>query len=181
MRHDLLSCAIAARSRCMLQPPAIARLIAPPGRPLSIVPRLLCTAAGAVNLTIVAVAADKNSSPAAHAHEKPQRRGLRSGRFRMWTQTATSGIMPRHACSARCRGTASIRDLAVAVGAVPVSINSTGRHGPTVRSPRRNRARNARRPVDMWTTQRRCPHIHRPSSNDNQLQFDEQKNRTSRP
>jgi hypothetical protein len=30
-----------------------------------------------------------------------------------WTTTAMLGIMPRHACSARCGSTASIRNLAV--------------------------------------------------------------------
>src|ERR1700684_1989677 len=99
----------------------------------------------------------------------------------MWTRTATSGILPRHTCSARCRGTASIRDLAVAVGAVPVSINPTGRLEHSVSSPRRNRARDARRPVDMWTTQGRCPQTHRPNNNHNQLQFDEfERRRTDR-
>jgi hypothetical protein len=126
MRHDLLSCAMTGRSRCMVQPPATAQLIASASRPLSQRSRLLCTAAGTINLAAVAAAANKHLSPAARAQEKPQRRGLRSARFRIWTQTATSGILPRHACSARCRGTAPMRDLAVA-GRCRACLNQTNR------------------------------------------------------
>src|SRR6516162_9292146 len=93
----------------------------------------------------------------------------------MWTRTATNGILPRHTCSARCRGTASIRDLAVAVGAVPVSINRQVVSN-TVCPRHAEIARDARWPVDMWTTQGRCPHTHRPNNNRNQLQFDEFEN-----
>src|SRR6516164_2874817 len=89
----------------------------------------------------------------------------------MWTRTATNGILPRHTCSARCRGTASIRDLAVAVGAVPVSINQQVVSN-TVCPRHAEIAHDARWPVDMWTTQGRCPHTHRPNNNRNQLQFD---------
>ena len=110
---------------------------------------------------------------AACAHKQPSRRGLRTVRCRTWTRAATSGIMPRHACTARCRGTASRRDLPVAIGAVPsqseqqvVSPLQCARHA-AFPSP------NARRPVDMWTTQGRCPHIHRPNSRSIHLQFDE--------
>src|SRR3974390_3050026 len=90
----------------------------------------------------------------------------------MWTRTATNGILPRHTCSARCRGTASIQDLAVAVGAVPVSINQQVVSN-TVCPRHAEIARDARWPVDMWTTQGRCPQTHRPNNNRNQLQFDE--------
>src|SRR6516164_8596097 len=93
----------------------------------------------------------------------------------MWTRTATNGILPRHTCSARCRGTASIRDLAVAVGAVPVSINQQVVSN-TVCPRHAEIAHDARWPVDMWTTQGRCPHTHRPNNNRNQLQFDEFEN-----
>src|SRR6516165_12180542 len=92
-------------------------------------------------------------------------------RLSMWTRTATNGILPRHTCSARCRGTASIRDLAVAVGAVPVSINQQVVSN-TVCPRHAEIAHDARWPVDMWTTQGRCPHTHRPNNNRNQLQFD---------
>ena len=114
MRHILLPHAMAGSSRCMIQPAAAAQLIAPAGCPLSLHARLLCTAPGAITLATVAAATDINLSPAARAQEKPQLRDLRSRRLRMWTCVATSGIMPRHACSAPCRGTAPMRDLAVA-------------------------------------------------------------------
>ncbi len=116
MRHILLPRAMAGSSCCMIQPPATAQLIAPASCPLGLHARLLCTAAGAITLAAVAAAADINLSPAARAQEKPQPRNFcfPFGRFRMWTRTATSGILPRHACSAPCRGTAPMRDLAVA-------------------------------------------------------------------
>ena len=50
MRHDLLSRAMTGRSRCMLQPPAKALLIALAGRSLRARSRLLCTAARTINL-----------------------------------------------------------------------------------------------------------------------------------
>jgi hypothetical protein len=129
MRHDLLSCAMAGSSRRMVQAPAAAQLIAPAGRLLGLHARLLCTAAGAITLATVAAATDINLSPAARAQEKPQLRDLRSRRFRMWTCVATSGIMPRHACSARCRGTAPMRDLAVA-GRRCACLNQPNRSSP---------------------------------------------------
>ena len=127
MRHDLLSCAMTGRSRCMLQPPTKALLIALAGRSLRPRSRLSCAAARTINLATVAVAADQNWSPAPNIQKSPRRSGLRFRRLWVWTRTATNGILPRHTCSARCRGTAPIRDLAVAVVAVPVSISPTGR------------------------------------------------------
>jgi hypothetical protein len=119
MRHNLLSGPIAAGARRMLQASATAGLIALPRRPLRLMPRFLCTSPGAVNLATVAVTADHDRNAAACAHKEPSRRGLRTVRCPTWTRAARSGIMPRHACSARCRGTASRRDLPVAIGAVP--------------------------------------------------------------
>ena len=119
MRHNLLSGPIAAGARRMLQASATAGLIALSRRPLRLLSRFLCTSPGAVNLATVAVTADHDRKAAACAHKEPSRRGLRTVRCPTWTRAATSGIMPRHACSARCRGTASRRDLPVAIGAVP--------------------------------------------------------------
>ena len=172
MRHNLLSGPIAARARCMPQASAPAGLKALPRRPLGLLSRFLCTGPGAVNLATVAVTADHDRKAAACAHKEPSRRGLRTVRCPTWTRAATSGIMPRHACSARCRGTASRRDLPVAIGAVP-SQSRKQSFLPRVRAPRRIPIPNARRPVDMWTTQGRCPHIHRPNSRSIHLQFDE--------
>jgi hypothetical protein len=106
MRHDLLLCTIAAGACCMMHAPATARLIAPAGRPLSMLARFLCTGAGAINLAVVAVAADQHLSPAAHAQKKPRCCCVRPARCRMWTRSATSGIIPGHACFAPCGGTA---------------------------------------------------------------------------
>jgi hypothetical protein len=125
MRHVLLLGAPATGTRRMVHPPAAARLVAPAGGALRVLPRLLCTAARTVDLAAVAAAADQHLSLAARAHKQP--RCLRLGQCRTWTRAATGGILPRHACPARCGGTASIRDLAVEVGAVPA--NPTGRHG----------------------------------------------------
>ena len=61
-------------------------------------------------------------------------------------------------------GTASIRDLAVEVGAVPASPIRrifTARHTASAAAIRRP----AREPVDLWTTQECCPQTHRPNSN----------------
>jgi hypothetical protein len=60
-------------------------------------------------------------------------------------------------------GTASIRDLAVEVGAVPASPIRrifTARHTASAAAIRRP----AREPVDLWTTQECCPQTHRPNS-----------------
>ena len=67
-------------------------------------------------------------------------------------------ILPRSVC-------ASIRDLAVEVGAVPASPIRrifTARHTASAAAIRRP----AREPVDSrWTTQECCPQTHRPNSN----------------
>jgi hypothetical protein len=63
-------------------------------------------------------------------------------------------------------GTASIRDLAVEVGAVPASPIRrvfTAPHAP--RSFRSGYPPPARESVDLWTTQACCPQTHRPNSN----------------
>jgi len=101
MRHVVLSGAIASGPRRMVHPTAAAGLVAPPGRALGVAPRRLCTALCAVNLAAIAVAADNNLSLAARAQKQPGRR-RRRGQKRTWTRSATTGILPRHACSARC-------------------------------------------------------------------------------
>jgi hypothetical protein len=102
MRHVLSPGAPATGTRRMVQAPAAARLVALAGGALRLAPRVLCTAARTVDLAAVAAAADQHLSPAAHAHEQPRRRCLRLRQCRTWTRAATSGILPRHACSARC-------------------------------------------------------------------------------
>ena len=64
-------------------------------------------------------------------------------------------------------GTASIRDLAVEVGAVPASPIRrvlTSRHAGCAAP----HSSSARKPVDLWTTQERCPQTHRPNSSHRQ-------------
>jgi len=101
MRHVVLSGTIATGPRRMVHPTAAAGLVAPPGRALGIAPRRLCTALCAVNLAAITVAADENLSLAAHAQKQPGSR-RRRGQQRTWTRSAMIGILPRHACSARC-------------------------------------------------------------------------------
>jgi hypothetical protein len=85
----------------MVHPTAAARLVAPAGGALSLMPGLPRTAAGAVNLAAVAAAADQYLRLAASAQEQPGR-PFRRRRAAAWTPSATGGIMPRHACSAPC-------------------------------------------------------------------------------
>jgi hypothetical protein len=171
MRHVLLPGTPATGSRCMVHASAAARLIASAGRPLRVLSRLLSTVTRTVDLATVAAAADQHLGPAVHAHEQPRCRRLRFGQCRTWTRAATSGILPRHTCSARCGArrryetwplrSAPCPSIRQVVTAPSVSLNPrvTGLH-PTAQR---------QQPVDMWTTQARCPHIHRPS-NSRQLQ-----------
>jgi hypothetical protein len=102
MRHVLLSGAPAASTCRMVHPTAAARLVAPAGGALSLMPDLPRTAAGTVNLAAVAAAADEYLRLAASAQEQPGRPFRRHRQAAAWTPSATGGIMPRHACSAPC-------------------------------------------------------------------------------
>src|SRR5204862_7689042 len=99
MRHVVLSGAIATGPRRMVHPTAAAGLIAPPGRTLGVAPRRLCTALCAGHLAAVTAAADKNLSLAARAQKQPASRRRRQPRT--GTRSAMTGLLPRHACSAR--------------------------------------------------------------------------------
>jgi hypothetical protein len=101
MRHVLLSGAIATSPRRMVQSTAAAGLVAPASRALGGVPRRLCTTLCAVNLAAIAVTADQHLSLAAHAQKQSGSR-RRRGQQHTWTRSAMTGILPRHACSARC-------------------------------------------------------------------------------
>jgi hypothetical protein len=171
MRHVLLLGAPATGTRRMVHPPAAARLVAPAGGALRVLPRLLCTAARTVDLAAVAAAADQHLSLAARAHKQP--RCLRLGQCRTWTRAATGGILPRHACPARCGARRRYETWPLrSAPCLPIRQVVTA---PSVRSnptPRASaRPHGAHQPVDMWTTQERCPHTHRPR-NRSQLQFD---------
>src|SRR6202049_2943119 len=100
MRHVLLPGAPATGPYRMGQTPAAARLVAPTGGTLGVISGLLRTAAGTIDLTAVAAAANKHLRSTTDTHEQPGRR--RHRRAHAWTTIAMLGIMPRHACSARC-------------------------------------------------------------------------------
>jgi len=101
MRHVLLPRTPATAPRRMGQPTAPACLIALAGHPLGLLPRFLRAAAGTVNLAAVAAAADEHRGLAASAKEPTARGCLRLSFAQAWTTSATGGILPRHACSAR--------------------------------------------------------------------------------
>ena len=86
----------------MGQAPAAARLVALARGTLGVISGLLRTAAGTIDLTAVAAAANKHLRPTTDTHEQPGRRLHRRGLAHAWTTITRLGIMPRHACSARC-------------------------------------------------------------------------------
>jgi hypothetical protein len=101
MRHVVLPGAPATGPYRMGQAPAAARLVAPTGGTLGVISGLLRTAAGTIDLTTVAAAANKHLRSTTDTHEQPSRRHRREPAH-AWTPIATLGIMPRHTCSARC-------------------------------------------------------------------------------
>ena len=166
MRHVLLSGAIATGPRCMVHPAAPAFLVAPPSRALSVAPRRLCTTLCAVNLAAITVAADQNLSSAAHAQKKSGRRRRRR-QPRTWTRSAMTGIMPRHACSARCG--ARRRSETWPLRSAPCRLAKPAESYRASRGLRRATILRAPKPVDLWTRQEPCPQTHRPNSSPNNL------------
>jgi len=79
-----------------------ARLVALSGLAQPLAPGDPGTAAGTIDLTTVAAAANKHLRSTTDTHEQSRRRLHRRGFAHAWTATAMLGIMPRHACSARC-------------------------------------------------------------------------------
>src|SRR6516162_335249 len=102
MRHVVLPGAPATGPHRMGQAPAAARLVAPTGGTLGVISGLLRTAAGTIDLTAVAAAANKHLRSTTDTHEQPGRHLHRRGLAHAWTTITMLGIMPRHACSARC-------------------------------------------------------------------------------
>jgi hypothetical protein len=139
----------------------MARLVALTGRAPGVISRRLCTPAGAIDLAAVAAAADQHLSAATRTHEQPGWRFHRRRPARTWTASAMLGIMPRHACSARCG--ARRRSGLGGLGRRR-ACQSAGCHRASLRPMHAVMLRGARTPVDMWTTQERCPHIHRPNN-----------------
>ena len=167
MRHVVLSGAIATGPRRMVHPTAAAGLVAPPGRALGVAPSRLCTALCAVNLATVAVAADQHLSLAAHAQKQSGSR-RRRGQQRTWTRSAMTGILPRHACSARCG--ARRRSETWPLRSAPCRPRQSDRFLPRVEQAAQAEILRARKPVDLWTTQKCCPQPHRPNSSRRQFE-----------
>jgi len=154
----------------MVHPTAAARLVAPARGALSLTPGLPRTAAGTVNLAAVAAAADQYLRLAASAQEQPGRRFRRLRRAAAWTPSATGGIMPRHACSAPCGARRRTRAWQFrSAPCLPIGRLSSRHCALDTRHSARGRVRAAGRPVDMWTTQGRCPHPHRRSKRQHQV------------
>ena len=102
MRHVVLPGAPATGPYRMGQAPAAARLVAPTGGTLGVISGLLRTAAGTIDLTAVAAAANKHLRSTTDTNEQPGRRLHPRGLAHAWTTITMLGIMPRQACSARC-------------------------------------------------------------------------------
>ena len=169
MRHVLLSGAIATGPRGMVHPAAAASLVAPPSRALSVAPRRLCTTLCAVNLAAITVAADQNLISATHAQKKSGRRRRRRQQ-RTWTRSAMTGIMPRHACSARCG--ARRRSETWPLRSAPCRPRQSGRFLPRAEQAAQAAILRARKPVDLWTRQEPCPQTHKPNNNSKQSSID---------
>ena len=159
MRHVLLPDAPTTGPYRMGQPPTAARLVAPTGVALGVISGLLRTAAGTIDLTAVAAAANKHLRSTTATHEQPGRSHHRRRLAHAWTTIAMLGIMPRHACSARCVGHGVDSELG---GLGRRRACQSGRWSTrNCALDRPHHICGARRPVDMWTTQVRCPQTHR--------------------
>jgi len=103
MRHDFLPAPVTAGAQGVSEAPAPACLIARARGALGLTPRFLRATAGAIDLAAVAATADQHPLTAAGAQKKSggRRRSFKAA-GRMWTKPAMSGILPPHACLARC-------------------------------------------------------------------------------
>jgi len=133
----------------------ITSLIAPPSRALGVASRRLCTTLCAVNLAAITVAADKNLSLAARAQKQPASRRRRRQQ-RTWTRSAMTGILPRHACSARCG--ARRRSETWPLRSAPCRPRQSGKFLPRAKQVAQAAILRARKPVDLWTTRRGVAH-----------------------
>jgi len=155
----------------MVLPTAATLLVAPGGCPLGIAPCRPCTALCTVNVTAIAVAADENLGLAARAQKQPRRR-CRRGQPRPWTRSAWTGIMPRHACSARCG--ARRRFETWRLRSAPCRPRQTASVLPRAGQAAQAAIRGTRQPVDLWTSQEACPQTHRPNNNSKQSSIDQE-------
>jgi hypothetical protein len=182
MRHVLLLGTPATGTGRMVHAPATAGLVAPAGGALRVAPCLLCTAARTVDLAAVAAAADQHLSLAASAYKQPRCRCLRLGQCRTWTRAATGGILPRHACPARCGArrryeTWPLRSapcLPIRQVVTAPSVRSNPRHGPLL-------DRAAR--TSLWICGQRKSVAHRPTGAETAARFNlmNMKRRASQP
>ena len=168
MRHVVLPGAPATGPYRMRQAPAAARLVASTRGTLGVISGLLRTATGTIDLTAVAAAANKYLRSTTDTHEQPRRSRHRRRLAHAWTTIAMLGIMPRHACSARC-------------GARRRSGTWRFRSAPCLQSGRwspRNCALDPPRHIsahaDLWICGQRKRVAHRPtgSKNKSKRQFD---------
>jgi hypothetical protein len=158
MRHVVLSGAIATGPRGMVHPTAAAGLIPPAGGTLGVAPRRLCTALSAVNLAAIAVAADENLSLAARTQKQSGSR-RRCGQQRTWTRSAMIGILPRHACSARCG--ARRRSETWQLRSAPCRPRQSGRFLP--RTAQAAQAAILRAPASLWICGQHKSVAHKPT------------------
>ena len=101
MRHFFVAGPVTTLSRGMAASPCRTILVALSGALLRAAPDPLGAAFGTINLAAVAAAADEHRGLAASAKEPTARGCLRLSFAQAWTTSATGGILPRHACSAR--------------------------------------------------------------------------------
>jgi hypothetical protein len=109
----------------------------------------------AVNLAAITVAADKNLSLAARAQKQPASRRRRRQQ-RTWTRSTMTGILPRHACSARCG--ARRRSETWPLRSAPCRPRQSGKFLPRAKQVAQAAILRARKPVDLWTTRRGVAH-----------------------
>jgi hypothetical protein len=102
MRHILLPCPIATGTQRMDDATVVACLVPLSGRALPLAPSQSGTAAGTIDLAAIAAAADEHLRAATGTQKETRWRSVRAIGPRTWTTSAMLGIMPRHACSARC-------------------------------------------------------------------------------
>ena len=102
MRHVLLLGSPATGTHRVSYATAAAGLVAPASGALGMISGLLRTAVATVDLAAVAMTADEHLSAAANAQKQPAGDPLSLGIAGTWTAPAMGGILPRHACSARC-------------------------------------------------------------------------------
>jgi hypothetical protein len=104
MRHVLAAASVATCTDSMGMPPSTAGLVTPPGGALAMTSGSLRAGAGAIDLAAVATAADQRLAPTARAQKQPSWWTVSTvgAADATWTNATIEGIMPLHACPARC-------------------------------------------------------------------------------